>query len=52
MNDRELYERAYALHNCGRTLPDAEFGIAETLWWELPYDRMASRSPALPFNPT
>ena len=29
MNDRELYERAYALHNCGRTLPDAEFGVAE-----------------------
>lgn len=29
VNDRELYERAWALHNCGRTLPDAEFGEAE-----------------------
>ena len=29
MNDRELYERAWALHNCGRTPPDAEFGNIE-----------------------
>lgn len=29
INDRELYERAWALHNCGRTPPDAEFGDLE-----------------------
>ncbi len=29
INDRELYERAWALHNCGRTPPDAEFGNIE-----------------------
>lgn len=29
MNDRELYERTWALHNCGRTPPDAEFGNIE-----------------------
>ena len=29
MNDRELYERAYALHNCGRTPADAELGNIE-----------------------
>ena len=29
MNDRELYERAWALHNCGRTPQDAEFGNIE-----------------------
>lgn len=29
MNDRELYERTYSLHNCGRTPPDAEFGNIE-----------------------
>lgn len=29
MNDRELYERVYSLHNCGRTPPDAEYGIIE-----------------------
>ena len=29
MNDRELYERAYALHNCGRTPADAELGPIE-----------------------
>ena len=29
MNDRELYERAYALHNCGRTPSDAELGPIE-----------------------
>ncbi len=28
-NDRELYERTYALHNCGRTPPEAEFGNIE-----------------------
>lgn len=28
-NDRELYERMYSLHNCGRTTPDAEFGNIE-----------------------
>ncbi len=25
-NDRKLYEQTWALHNCGRTPPDAEFG--------------------------
>lgn len=29
MNDRALYERAWALHNCGRTPPEAEFGNLE-----------------------
>ncbi len=29
MNDRELYERAWALHNCGRPAPNAEFGNIE-----------------------
>lgn len=29
MNDRELYERAWALHNCGRTPPDTESGNIE-----------------------
>ena len=29
MNDRALYERAWALHNCGRTTPHAEFGNLE-----------------------
>ena len=29
MNDRALYERAWALHNCGRTAPHAEFGNLE-----------------------
>ncbi|RKU26547.1 hypothetical protein C6497_13310 [Candidatus Poribacteria bacterium] len=29
MNDRELYERVYSLHNCGRTTPDAEHGNIE-----------------------
>ncbi len=29
MNDRELYERVWALHNCGRTPPDSEFGGIE-----------------------
>ncbi|MCY4402940.1 MAG: DegT/DnrJ/EryC1/StrS family aminotransferase [Candidatus Poribacteria bacterium] len=28
-NDRELYERTFALHNCGRTPPEAEFGNIE-----------------------
>lgn len=28
-NDREAYERVWALHNCGRTPPDAEFGNIE-----------------------
>ncbi len=28
-NNRELYERTWALHNCGRTPPDAEFGSLE-----------------------
>ncbi len=27
--DRELYERAWAFHNCGRTPPDAEYGMVE-----------------------
>ncbi len=29
-NDRELYERVYALHNCGRTPPEAKFGNVES----------------------
>ena len=29
MNDRELYERVWALHNCGRPAPEAEFGNLE-----------------------
>ena len=29
MNDRELYERVWALHNCGRPAPEAEFGSLE-----------------------
>ncbi len=28
-NDRELYERTWSIHNCGRTPPDAEFGNIE-----------------------
>ena len=52
VNDRELYERTYALHNCGRTLPDAEFGEAEPFRWQLPYDRVARWTPPLPFNST
>ena len=28
-NDRELYERSWSIHNCGRTPPDAEFGNIE-----------------------
>ena len=29
MNDRQLYERVWALHNCGRPAPEAEFGNLE-----------------------
>ncbi len=29
MNDRELYERVWALHSCGRPAPEAEFGSLE-----------------------
>ncbi|MCG9128612.1 DegT/DnrJ/EryC1/StrS family aminotransferase [Candidatus Poribacteria bacterium] len=29
MNDRQLYERLFSLHNCGRTAPDAEYGNIE-----------------------